>query len=88
MGDLLDIFGGRENLQLMCNAKRFRTTRNGRNVSFWVGEDIIRVSKTGFYYCLMVQNRKTRQTRSLHTTHHVEVIREKFEHLTGYVLYF
>ena len=88
MYDLFDVFGGRDNLRLMCGASRFRTTREGGNISFWVGEDIIRVAKAGFYYCIMVQNRKTRQTRSIHMTHHVSVIGEKFEHFTGYVLNF
>jgi hypothetical protein len=84
--DLLDVFGGQDNLRLMCGAKRFRYGR-GR-VSFWVGEDIVRLKKGGIYYTLQVQCRKTCQTRSMYSTLWPGVVRQKFEHYSGYSLSF
>jgi hypothetical protein len=86
--DLFEVFGGRDNLRLMCNAKRFRVTMGGCQVSFWVGDDIVRLQGGGVYYVIQVQNRKTKETRSQHTTLYVENIRSKFEQVTGYSLGF
>jgi hypothetical protein len=88
MDDLFEVFGGRDNLRLMCNAKRFRVTSGGCRVSFWVGEDIVRLSKCGIYYLIEVQIRKTRETRSRYCTLYPDVIQKKFEHLTGCSLSF
>jgi hypothetical protein len=88
MDDLLDVFGGRDNLCLMCDAKRFRVTGGGCRVSFWVGDDIVRLSKSGIYYSIYVQIRKSGETRSMFCTLSPEVVREKFEHYTGYSLGF
>ena len=85
--DLLEVFGGRENLRLMCGAKRFRVTGGGCRVSFWVGDDIVRLQR-GRYFEIRVQNRKTKETRSQHTTLYAENVRSKFEHFTGYSLGF
>jgi hypothetical protein len=85
--DLLEVFGGRDNLRLMCDAKRFRVTSGGCRVSFWVGDDIVRLQR-GRYFEIRVQNRKTKETRSQHTTPYAEKVRSKFEHFTGYSLGF
>lgn len=86
MDDLLEVFGGRDNLVLMCGAKRFRYGK-GR-VSFWVGEDIVRLKKSGICYTLQVQVRKTRITLYEYTTLWPGVVREKFERYSGYTLSF
>jgi len=82
--DLLGVFGGRDNLVLMCGAKRFRYGR-GR-VSFWVGENIVRLKKSGIYCTLQVQERKTRITLCEYTTLWPSVIRDMFERYSGYSL--
>jgi hypothetical protein len=88
MDDLLDVFGGRDNLCLMCDAKRFRVTGGGCRVSFWVGDDIVRLAKIGYVYFIQVQVRKSRDTGFIYHTLYPDVIREKFEHFTGYSLGF
>lgn len=88
MDDLFEVFGGRDNLRLMCDAKRFRVTMGGCQVSFWVGEDIVRLQGGGVYYVICVQNRNTRQTRSQYSSLYAENIRSKFEQVTGYSLGF
>ena len=84
--DLLDVFGGRDNLRLMCGAKRFRYGE-GR-VSFWVGDHIVRLHKGGDYRTLQVQERKTRITLCEYTTLWPSAIRDRFERYTGYALSF
>ena len=88
--DLFEVFGGRDNLRLMCNAKRFRVTMGGCQVSFWVGEDIVRLRKcpSSVYYVLMVQNRVTKVTHSHCTNIPAERIPEMFELFTGHSLSF
>lgn len=86
--DLLEVFGGRDNLRLMCGAIRFRVTGGGCRVSFWVGDYIVRLKKGGIYYTLQVQVRKTRITMCEYTILWPEVIRAAFERYTGYVLSF
>lgn len=84
--DLFEVFGGRDNLRLMCNAKRFRVTSGG--CSFWVGDDIVRLQGGGMYYIILVQDRRTKKTRSQYSSLYVENIRSKFEQVTGYSLGF
>lgn len=86
--DLFEVFGGRDNLRLMCGAKRFRVTMDGCQVSFWVGDDIVRLQGGGVYYVILVQDRRTKRTRSQYTSLFVENIRRKFEQVTGYSLDF
>ena len=84
--DLLEVFGGRENLRLMCGATRFRYGK-GR-VSFWVGENIVRLRRVERFYILLVQERRTRITLCQYTSTWSEVIRERFERYSGYSLSF
>ena len=84
--DLLEVFGGRDNLRLMCGAIRFRYGK-GR-VSFWVSEHIVRLHKRESFYIVQVQVRKTRIPLCDYTSICPEVIRDRFERYTGYVLSF
>lgn len=84
--NLLEVFGGRDNLRLMCGAKRFRYGE-GR-VSFWVGDYIVWLHKGSLYYSLHVQVRMTRITMCEYTVLWPEAIREAFERYTGYSLSF
>lgn len=86
--DLLDVFGGRDNLRLMCGAKRFRVTGGECRVSFWVGDYIVRLQKGNIYYTIQIQVRKARITLCEWTTLWPESIREEFERYTGYALSF
>jgi hypothetical protein len=86
--DLLEVFGGRDNLRLMCGAKRFRVTGGGCRVSFWVGDDIVRLQKGGIYYTIQVQVRKTSENKWRYCTLWPSVIRDMFEQCTGYALSF
>ena len=85
--DLLDVFGGQDNLRLMCGAIRFRYGK-GR-VSFWVGDHIVRLRKEGGdYLTFQVQVRKTCIPLCEYTTMCPEIIRAEFERYTGYALSF
>lgn len=86
--DLLEVFGGRDNLRLMCDAKRFRVTGGGCRVSFWVGDDIVRLQKGGIHYTIQVQVRKTSENKWRYCTRRTSVIRDMFEQYTGYSLSF
>jgi hypothetical protein len=100
--DLLDVFGGQDNLVLMCEARRFKRDGDG-SVSFWVGPYIVRVSKstyTHYPYYLHISHRKTKdyqcncsvtegQVRYSFNCSVTEVqARYAFSRFTGFVLEF
>jgi hypothetical protein len=93
--DLLDVFGGQDNLVLMCEARRFK--RDGdRSVSFWVGPYIVRVSKgtytdcNGIYYPyhLYIFHRKTKDCPCNRDIYSVDLAQSVFSRCTGFVLEF
>ncbi len=88
MEDIFEVFGGRDNLRLMCDAKRFRVTGEGCRVSFWVGDYIVRLHKGNIYYTIQIQVRKTRITLCEYTTSWPKTIRLMFERYTEHALSF
>jgi hypothetical protein len=93
--DLLDVFGGQDNLILMCDARRFK--RDGdRSVSFWVGPYIVRVSKgtytdyKGLYhpYFMGIRHRKTKMISCTGHFLRPEHVQFQFVQNTGFVLEF
>ena len=89
------MFGGRDNLVLMCDARRFKEDGD-RSVSFWVGPYIVRVSKgtytdyNGLYYPyhLYIFHRKTKYTKCMRDLLTPEQVRSEFVRSVGFVLDF
>ena len=90
--DLLEVFGGRDNLELMCGATLFH--REARNrISFHVGTYKIRIKiKTRggvaiLYYLDIFEGVSGKTAGHAYTTC-PDSVRRMFERYTGYVLSF
>jgi hypothetical protein len=90
--DLLEVFGGQDNLRLMCGATRFH--KEARNcMSFHVGTYKIRIeikTKGGvaILYYLDIFEEGSRKTVGHSYTTYPDHVRDRFEHHTGYTLSF
>lgn len=87
--DLLEVFGGRDNLRLMCGATRFRKEARNR-ISFRVDGRLIMLIVTDrkLLYNLEIFDRVSGKMVCCAFSTEWDHIRGKFEYHTGYVLSF
>ena len=97
---LLETFYGRDNLVLMCGAKRFRINQcspvKSERVSFWVGPYIVTISEgreidykgVRCPYNLLIYHRKSKETLCHRDFLFPEHVRSTFTIKTRYVLEF
>lgn len=88
--DLLEVFGGRDNLELMCGATRFRK-ESLNSMIFHVDTYKIRIeikTKGGVAILYFLDIMKFEGTVGHAYTTCPDRIRESFEHYTGYTLSF
>ena len=87
--DLLEVFGGRDNLELMCGATRFHKEARNR-ISFRVDTYLVRLVITDRInvYNLEIFDELSGEMIGYAYTTYPDRVRDNFERHTGYALSF
>jgi hypothetical protein len=85
--DLFDVFGGRDNLVLMCDAKDFYENKEKEYIRFSLKDEYVWLFPCNAGYGLYFWNKDKKQDYCV-TAPDAPGIRKKFETHTGYSLSF